>query len=141
MEINYMVWIYSFGGFLLSCMVIKAFEIFAKRYMLNKKDKEDVKAFKKIFSGSYLLIFLGWLVFVIFAFGMNPIIHGDNQEVIGSDILFQEAIEQEHVDMNKVKKIGEIKIKEREDQIHDELNQTDKVSSDDYEKFLNANKR
>jgi hypothetical protein len=115
--------------------------LFAKKYIVNTKDIDDVKAMNKLFSGSYFLMFLGWFVFAIFMFCMNPIIHNNNQEDIGSDIIMQEMMAQENVDMDNDKKMGQIKIKSREAEIHDDLKHADESSADDYEKFLNANKQ
>jgi hypothetical protein len=135
MEINYMLLVHSAIGFFISCFCIKTLQIFVKKYIVDVNNDNDVKAMNKIFSGSYFLLFLAWLVFAVVTFTLNPIIHNEEQEVIAQTFTVDE-IEQQNINAEKIKSI---KHKPMEEKIYEDLEKADKKSADEYEKFLKSN--
>ena len=136
---NFNILIYGFVCMFLTLVILWLVTIGITMSTKKHIDKKTLKKeTNKVFSFLYAIVIIGWLIFIIINFAMNPITHNNKQKSIGTDILLEEAITQSEIDMITVKKEGVEEIKEKDQKRSQKLKEVKKQSSEDYNNFLKS---
>ena len=138
MNINYHIFLYCGIGAVMTMICLYIIESIFIKLCNTNEERKKINTLVKLLEISSIGV---WIIITVIFFGTNPIIHMEEQDSLGENIMQEElnTYEPKNIDIIE-KNNNEILNKEVEKYVN-ELKEKDKESADDYNKFLDSIKK